>query len=335
MKKYTFAFMLIFCSAFVFAKTKQSEKAPNWLTNTEKAYPVAKYIRAVGEGSSSRQAQNDALSAVSLYFDTKTEILSVAVKEAQSVLSGDAETFSQSQGFSQMVNVSSNADFFCVQFTDPYYDKKRDTFYVLAYIDKANVASIYSSRIAFLLESIGSYRSLAHGEGELFRAAGYLHKANVLASLAAQYIQSLVVVVPEDAPKYKDALSSLARIPEELARLKKNMSFSIRISPEEQRYDPIFATISNILEEQGFVYAAREAQYALFAAVSCIEETYDVGDFVRASVVLTVTDAGGNAVYSYSKTYPRISGTTLEHTYTRAIHKVQTDLEEHLFSEYR
>ncbi len=313
----------------------EKESAPLWLTDTEKEFPSGKYIRALGEGSSAKLAQSEALSTISLYFDTKTDILTLAVKEAQSILSGDSEMFSSSQGFTQMVEVSSSADFFCVSFVDSYYDKQRDKFHTLAYIDKAKVSSIYSSRISFLMDSINSYRNLSKRETELFRAAGYMHKAEVLSKLASQYIQNLVTINPDAAPKYSESLAVIAKVPEELGAFKKDMSFDIRMAQTEKRYDPIFSTVANILEQQGFTFSVTNPKYVIVISISCVEETYDVGEFVRSSIELLITNQETESVYSYSKAYPRVSGKDLSQSYTRALFSIQKDLEENLLSEYR
>ena len=310
-----------------------AESAPNWHKKAEKTYPSAQYIRAEGEGKSAKGAKNDAINQISLYFETKTQGITQAVESASLVIDGDREQFSSNKELLSLTKIESAAEFFCLNFTDVYYDEKHDTYFVMAYIDKKDAATIYNSRIAALLKSINGYTDYAKSEKEAFLAINALHKAAVLGELCERYIKAENTIYPSDTQKYQEALEEIAQLHVDYAVLKKNITFSVVLSETEQRYDPLFATICATLEKRGYVYSHENATYTVNVAISAIEEIYDVGLFVRPSIMIIIQSKTGTSVYTYSKTFPRMSSKTLEQTYTRVVSKLKSDIEEYFLAD--
>ena len=86
------------------------------------------------------------MAEISLYFNAKTDLLMSSVSEACKV-EKNGESFSSSEeSYGENLNISSEAEFFGVAFTDVWYEKKSDTFYVLAYIDRNEALSVYRDR---------------------------------------------------------------------------------------------------------------------------------------------------------------------------------------------
>ena len=200
------------------------------------------------------------------------------------VLSEGKTDFSASQSLNQAIKISSNAEFFCLQFTDSYYNKKFDKFTVLAYINKKEAAQIYTSRINALMEGVNAYRNYAKDENEPFLAVNALHKAKVLSNLAEKYIHNEMIIVPSDTEKWQDSLKTISLISAEHNALKKDVTFSIHLTQKDQKFDPIFSTVAGILEKYGYAYSLANSNYKIIIDISCIEESYETGEFVRPSV---------------------------------------------------
>lgn len=327
MKRVIILLVLATASALCFADV------PAWLKRPEKEYPSSEFIRAIGEGTSAKSAQNAAVADISLFFDTKTDVVTLAVKESSAILVDDKSMFASNQSYQQIAHISSNAEFFCVKFTDSYYDKKSDTYSVLAYINKKDAAQIYTARINALMDSIETYRFYAKNEKEPFLAIAALRKAQVLASLAEKYIHNETIIVPSDSIKFQNALKTIALISNERAALKKGLTFSISIIQKEKRFDPLFSTVASILERDGYAYSGEDALYKIIIDVSCLEEGYDAGNFVRPSLDVLILNNAGEGVYTYSKAYARVGGKTLEQAYTRAVTKIKQDLQTNFLAE--
>lgn len=324
---------LIFCLAALILTSAHCAEIPKWLKNTEAEFPDSLYIKSVGEGASAKKSQNDALSNISLFFDTKIDYVKYAVEETKEIVVGDKAFFASSESYQNLTRISSSAEFFCVKFTETYFDKKSDTYFVLAYINKKEAAQIYRSRIDALMLAVNGYRSQAQGESEPFLAAQSLHKAEAISRLAAQYTKNETTIVPADSEKYKEQLAVIALIPSERAALKKQLSFSIIMNQKGKRYDPLFSTVASVLEKYGYSYSLADSNYKIIIDMTCAEESAEAGEFVRPSLDVLIVNGEGGGVYSYSKAYPRTGGKSLEQAYTRAVSKAKQDLEEHFLAE--
>ena len=106
------------------------------------------------------------------------------------------------------------------------------------------------------------------------------------------------------------------------------------MNQQEQKYDPLFSCVAGVLEAIGCSYSLEDSKYKIIIDVSCIEEEYEAGPFVRASADVIIVNNNGNGVYSYSKAFPRTGSTTMEQAYTRAITKIKQDFEENFLAEF-
>ena len=310
-----------------------AESVPEWHKKAEKAFPSAKYIRAEGEGSTAKSAKSDAVSQISLYFETKSTVVTEAVESASQIISNDSAKVSLDKDFVSVSNVQSAADFFCLSFTDVFHDEKHDKYYVMAYIDKAESALIFTSRINALEKAISGYKDYAKSEKEPFLSLNALHSAKVLAELCERYIKSETLINPSDVPKFQGLLESLATLGVEYTERKKDVSFSIEMKESDKRYDPLFVSIAESLEKRGFVFSPVDALYNIVVSVSCIEETYEAGTFVRPSLEIVIVNKAKKGVYTYSATLPRTTGKTLEQAYTRVVGKLKANVEENFLKE--
>lgn len=327
MKKLLFIF---FCFSTVFGF---ADSIPDWIKNPEKAYPKKEFIRAVGEGSSEKAAKNAAISEISLYFETKAEVVNLALKQSYQIVTEEKTLTSSNASLTQIAKITSTADFFCLNFTESVYDKKTDKFTILAYIKKAEVSEIYTTRISALLHSIKLFKDYSASEKELFLSAAALHKASVFGSLCERYIKALTVIYPMESSKYENDLKKIGSIQAEHNALKKQLSFSIELLQKDQVFNPVITTLSEILEKQGYSYSLTDSKYKIVADIACTEEIYDAGPFIRPSMEIVIINQSGKGVYSYSKTLPRIGSKTMEQAYIRAVSKINQDLKENFLSE--
>ncbi|MGN0731358.1 MAG: hypothetical protein ACI4MA_05535 [Treponema sp.] len=317
-------FAVFFCSA---------KSVPGWLKNPEKEFPEEKYIYATGKGNSEKSAQNSALAGISLYFDVKTDIVMRSVKELGEFQIDEKTHSVDSESYFQINDISSSAEFFLVKFTESYYDKKTDTFSILAYIDRTEASQIYSMRIEDLLNSVRELKSSAKSETEPFYASQTLHKAEQIGRLAENYIKCETTIIPENIEKYKTELKTISEISRERGELKKSLTFSIFMSPEEEKYSPVFTTVASILEKNGYSYSLENSKYKIFINISGTEESYKAGEFVRLSLDVLVLNNSKNGVYTYSKAFDRTGGKTLEQAYILAINNIKNDLKENFLPE--
>lgn len=302
--------------------------APSWLHNKNKVYPADKFISAIGEGSSEQKARAEAAAAISQYFDTKINVFTTAAEKFESVqVSGGTKT-AGTQSLDQIIKISSSAEFFCLNYTAPYYDKKRDTFHVLAYINKQDAAKIYKSRIQVLSDSMDTFRAAAKKASEPFNSVLYMQKAIALSVLADQYIRAETTIVPSDAAGFESRLAIIKQLPLELDKYKKHSSFSVKLKGSKaEKFKSLTSVVSNILEKRGYIYKDSNAHYAILIDIDADELMYEIGPFVKPSLKISVNSASDTPLYSYSQTYSRTNGKTMDIAYHMANAKIKKDLE--------
>ena len=315
-----FVFFAVNCAA------APSKKAPAWLTDDPHLiYSENEYLTAIGEGNSDSLARDDALNKLSQYFDTKVHSEGLAIRATND------SSFSSSS--LQTVSVESEADLFCVNFTDSFFDKKNAKYFILAYINKKEAAEIYRSKIEALLSSITQNQKNARNEREVFFKALLLRKSAEFCESAEKYIQYETALIHDDVEKYKPALVDMTKIFSELDSLKPQLTFSITMNQKEKRFNPVFSTLAEALEKQGFSYSVNDSMYRIIADISCEEEVYETGPFVRPSLDVLIVNKNGEGLYTYSKAYGRTGAKTMEQAYTRSVSKITKDLAENFMTE--
>ena len=326
-KRLFIEFLLVFIFVPLFAA------APKWLTELEKVYPTNNYIRMIGEGYSIKQAETDALSSISLNFNAKTKVINNAIKDYNSIIEENKTKISKSYSLTQETTITSEAEFLCVQFSEPYYDKKKKVYYVVGYIDRREASEYYDQKIYVLTTTIQTILDSATDETESLYSVLNYQKASKLSKLIQYYIDAAVIINPSESEKYKQNINLIASI-EGLVNAQKNkISFSVDCN--DKRYSSICTAISSILQESGFVLTKSKPIYSIFVDLHFTEEIYDAGNFVRPDMNITISNSTGESIDSYSQVYPRYSHNTMENAYNLALVRLQQDLEENFLIAYR
>lgn len=304
---------------------------PKWLSSSEKVYPSARYLRAVGEGASLKQAQNAAVSALALSFNTKIKSRTEAMKN-MALIQKDNDEFFSAQSFSQVVNVESDAEFLCSKFDEPYFDKKNQKFYAIAFIDRQEAFGIYKERITHLMNLIKKLYGQAASDSDTFRSVSACQKALSLSELAKLYIQNSSVLIPSESERYRDDYELMEKTAELLLQKRSHMSFSL--VSNDSRCTPLENHLASLLEEKGFCITDKEPEYCIEIKVDFSEEHMQAGEFVRPSIRIQMKNSENISVKSYSKSYPRYGAKSMDMAYTRSILKIQEDLAENFLSDF-
>ena len=126
-KKFFASFIVFLIPLFVFCVS------PKWLTELEAVYPSNDYIRMVGEGTTLKLAESNAVSAIAQNFNAKVKVINQAIKDYNSLITEDKSVTSKSYSFQQESKISSDVELLCLHFSEPYYDKKDKTYFVVGY----------------------------------------------------------------------------------------------------------------------------------------------------------------------------------------------------------
>lgn len=317
----------------IFLQSVFSASVPDWLKKTDEVYPHDEFIYALGEGNSERKAQNNAIAQIALQFNTKVKVVNTAISDLHSSQENDKSSYSKMDEFHQDLTTVSEAEFYCLKFTSTYFEKKQKKYYVLAYINRAEAFEIYLSKILPLKKEIDFLMQNAKTESEPLYKVLLYHRAAIMGEIVKVYIANATTIYPKKANSFDDILTLIEDINSLNTKQTNKITFSVNCdNPKGKNLIP---GLSSILEASGFVYTTKNPVYHIHISVSFNEESYEAGEFVRPSILITVQNKDGNTIDSYSKIYPRYTHGTIENSYNLAVLRVQRDLEENFMSNYR
>ncbi len=326
-KRIIFIIITLFCSLSIYSAV------PKWMSELEKVYPTNEFIRSIGEGDSIKKAEQDAVSAISLNFNAKVKVINKAIKEYNSIVSEEKTQSSKSYNLKQESIIASDVEFLCVKFSEPYFDKKNKEYFVTGYINRKDASEYYEQKINEMMMHINAISGFANNEKESLYSLLNYQKAAKLAKIASYYIDTACLLNPDETNKYEADVKELAELQANLQNQRKRNSFSVDCN--NNRYRTITTGISSILEDSGFVLTRNNPKYKINVDIHFTEEVYEAGNFVRPDLQITITNAEGQPVESYSEVYPRYSHQTIENAYSLALVRIQQDLEENFLSDYR
>lgn len=329
--KLAFSLFFLFLAFSVYAV-----KNPSWLTSPEIEFPSKDFLRAVGEAYTEKKAKSDALSEIALNFKANARVLNKSIQNLEIFSDDDRTNYSKSQTMHQEMEISSDVDLFCVQFTDSFYNKKSKKYSVLAYINRDEASKVLQAKIEPLRKEIKNLSSFAKAETEKLYIVFDYQRAKAYAELVQKYIEDVIVLKPSLINVYEKDLGLISEINSFSLAQKNKISFYA--SCEEKEYSSVVAGLASILEESGFIYSKnkKNADYAIDIKISFREEKYDIGKFVRPDVIASVINKKGEAVASYSKAYPRYGGyDNYESAYNLALVRIVQDFNENFLIAYR
>lgn len=326
-KKFIIGVSSLFFSLSIFCAS------PRWLTELEKEFPSTEYLRMIGEGTTLKLAESDAVASIAQNFNAKVKVINQSIKDYNSIITEDKSETSKSYSFNQVSKISSDAELLCLKYSEPYYDKKNKKYYVVAYINRKESGEFYAQKINGILLQIKDICELARNEKEVLYSVVNLQKAKRLSKIATYYIDTACIINPTEIEKYKDDTELIAKLTSLLSVQEGKGTFSV--SCNNSKYNSVCTGISSILEESGFVVSKKNPVYRIYVEINFSEEVYEAGNFVRPDICITVANASGKEIDSYSKIYPRYSHQTMENAYNLALVRIQQDLEENFLLDYR
>lgn len=311
-------------------------KNPVWLISPEKEFPSKDFIRAKGEARTEKKAKTEALAEIALNFKANARIINKSIQDLEIFSDDDRSNYSKFQSVHQEMEISSDVDLFCVQFTDSFYNKKLKTYSVLAYIDRNEASKLLQAKIEPLKEEVKKIFLFAKNETENLYIIFDYQRAKGYAELVQKYIEDVIVIKPSLINVYENDLSLVSEINSFSLAQKNKISFYAFC--EEKRYSAVVSGLASSLEKSGFIYNKnkKNADYLIDIKISFREEEYDIGKFVRPDVIATVSNKKGEAVASYSKAYPRYGGyDNYESAYNLALVRITQDFDENFLIAYR
>jgi hypothetical protein len=325
LRVFTFA---LFLSAF---QTLFAQNPPAWYFDTEGEYPRDRYITAAGNGSSRKEAEDAAVAALSLFFQTKADVRRDMLREYNETLQNGKGDFSQNTKIAESALVTSQTEFLGVNFAPLFQNGQ--AFSALAYIDRQEIVRIYDSRIQTNLTLINTLVQAAEKSADPLSAVGRLRKAQTIAKLTGEYVNMAAIVNPDTASQYGNIPRINQQIQDLLAKNRPLLTASVVCEPAA--HQRVGRKMNEILQARGFTMVNSRPAYIVSVQVTTSEEETPTAKFVRPALDVKISLASKKAVvFSYTKNFSRSGHSSMDGAYGRAYLNMESDLEENFVNEF-
>lgn len=119
-------FFSVLCFS-VFAKA-----APDWVSDINSAYPKTQYFAALGYGKDIESSKYNALGTLTQNLQSSVQVVTSTVLSEQQDEQGNVE---RSSSIEKSVQVVSSLSLSGVEYSEPYFDKKKKLYYTAAYLE--------------------------------------------------------------------------------------------------------------------------------------------------------------------------------------------------------
>ena len=299
MKSYNMiALVTVFFSLAITSVYAKSIVYPDWFDDDglEEKFPAKNFIREKGEGSSKQAAENDAVSYISRYFETETNIISVSSVDA--VQTNEKTDITES--LSVRNEISSNMKLFGVKFTEAFYLKKEKKYYCVAYIDRKDAWARYESEIKNARDIFISYYENAVHEVEPINKIKLLGDAQ---KTGEDFREKLVFanILSKDLTQktYGKDEQLLSSIPSMIK--KEQVSNPVYISVDDDNVGVIESATRKVFSNLGFVVSgsATNASYTAKAEVNYNKASGTTRIVLNPYITLSLKGKNGS-LYAFS-----------------------------------
>jgi hypothetical protein len=251
--KTIFSGVVLFALLCVSALSAQD--MPLWFTRPGAVYPSDRYVVGTGVGGTAEDARTRALAQISQFFQSK-------VMDTTTLLStyNDALTVAEHNEMSQNTAISSEAEFFGVEFPNVYRDKS-GVYYAAAYINREEAGKKYEARIQANARALGEVLKRYENSHNPRRAIKRLREARRLAVVTAEYADMAILLNSASGPRYSALPAIVTAIDGAIEANEKRLTATISLNDESAA--SLALKTAEILRRGGFLLADSGRVYTI------------------------------------------------------------------------
>lgn len=257
---------VVFVSAvFILFAQGAKKSRPVWVDKPEAVFSRASYIAAVGESSSRRQADANALGNLVSIFGQRVENKISAVETLRQEMNENKADFSTGQELTQAVEISASMNgLVAVEIKERWEDTKAKIFYAVAVMEKLEAIRIYNELIEANHKAIEKNMSAAAADKTSFEGVVRCRAAARIAEANELFATILTVL---DGPDRRAEFGTAASYRAEAARIAKQIP--VRIVIENDVQSRVSTAFAEVFSEAGFAssLSAGDARYELRASL--------------------------------------------------------------------
>ena len=306
-------FILIFLSCVSGPTEAKGKKRPGWLDNLNSVYPSEKFIAAIGEGDTLKEAQGNAAASLATIFKVDVEVESSLQSRYAEYSKNGIVSVSEENIMIDNITQSSDQTLMNIKYGETYTDPNGTTFAV-AYLNRAETGNVYRQAIDSNAEVVRHLMDRSSEQSDLLRKYAFLDAAYVVAQNNEVLVEQLAII----NPAMRKTLSTgydLKQLKTDRSDTAENLIFVISISNDTD--SRISNIVGDVLTGQGFSLG-KNGNLTVRGSVGIEDVELDNGyDNKKWYLKLDVVDEKGVTVISFEKN-SRSSGVSYSAAEARA-----------------
>ena len=275
-------------------------------------------------GATLQASRENAISELILYFDSHISVNTTSELYIQET----KDSFDKRKSLSHQVSVASEGELPSLSFTDAFFDKECQEWYICAYINKDEFVKISLQEVE---------KGIIEVESTLARLKEYspflqfINLSKILKDIETlqKRAKHISVLDFENGERVYSTIINLKNSSFlQKEELKSHLTFSIHI--ENDFEDIISTALEEILEKEGFIRSS-DAKLILRGSLKTAITKNNAGVFATPRLSVQIIDAksGGVPVASYTKAYKKWGHMNEEGALKKACVEVEKDLRQH------
>jgi len=287
-----------------------AQKADDVFQNLENHYPASKYLSAIGEGDTRKDAEKNAMGKLALIFESKINMSQTLDEHYSEFSDEEGSSLTYEASTKKKTNVSSDQKLLNVKYGKFQVDELGNNM-IVAYIDRRETAAIYDEKIETLNSSILSMENLANRVELRIKKYAALNRASQLMNENLALMKQQTIISPYN-PDFSDKIKKYDEIYSKKGEVANSIKFVVSGSD-----DDIINGLASIMTSRGFTIV--EAGEFLISATLKYEEV-DLGRkelFYNWSMNVQLMNLFAETIFNYDKS-GREGGTTESAVIARA-----------------
>ena len=241
----------LICTGFVIVfLTSCSAQTPNNVySSLEKDYPESRYLSAVGEGDTRKDAEKNASAKLSLIFESNINVNQTLNEHYSEFSDDESSSLTYDAQTTKRTNIESDQKLLNIKYGKNGVDENGNN-YVVAYINRSETASIYDEKIENNHSSIISLKNNADKSNIKINQYAALNRASGFMNENIALMKQLSIISPYN-PDFSDKVS----LYEDIYRAKGDVAGSIKFVIANDAGTDVKNTLKSILTSKGFKIA--------------------------------------------------------------------------------
>ena len=288
--------IFIICIHFlILVNLSAKEKQPDWVVDYRSVFNDSEYLAQKGTGDSAEKSKTDAAGALARYF--QMSVSASLTTTLTSITSG--KEISETTSVIDEVKVQSEVQFFALEYTEPWFNKKEKKWYCIAYINRKNAWTQYKPQIDSAKKTFETLLGNAEKERDDFLKLGSFKSVWIQGQEVLKKLEYGRIILPFGEKEYQGIRDEIAEIPAIYFPIKNNCIIFIKTENDYNRV--ISSSLSGTFSKCGFKIAKAESEASYIVEVD-IEDNCVSGEplSIQPDLNLKITAKDSDiTVYSF------------------------------------